>query len=61
MADTDGDGTDDGTEVAAGTDPLDGFVFPVVLSTQDVEDAGNAADITGFGAWRPRTRSAPSR
>jgi hypothetical protein len=28
VADTDGDGFDDGAEVAAGTDPLDPNVFP---------------------------------
>jgi hypothetical protein len=49
-ADTDGDGFSDGTEVSFGTNPLDSGLYPVVISLLNVGAAGNADDVTGFGA-----------
>jgi hypothetical protein len=49
-ADTDGDSFSDGTEVSFGTNPLDGGLYPVVISLLNVGAAGNADDVTGFGA-----------
>jgi ELWxxDGT repeat protein len=48
--DSDDDGATDGAEIAAGSNPLDSGRYPVAFDFAPVVDAGNAADVTGFGA-----------